>query len=975
MRPLRSSIGILLASATLVGVSLPSIALAVSVTSRYVVADHANRLVATGPVSPTTPVSFRVVLQPNHADELNQLLQAQQDVTSPLYHHYLRTGAFAAYFGATRSQIATVKNYFATYGITVSATAQNGYLLRARGTASAVHDALQANLRVRDTSGGARVVLTQSATLPDTLRSLVKGVVGLSTPYLARHHVAPLTTTSHGVMPTTCAGANARAAVGRGLTPATLSSLYGIDTQLQAGNDGSGQTVAVYELAPFRPSDITSFNTCYGVSPTIQTHNVDGGTGFIKADMEPTLDIQEIAVFAPEAKQIVYQGPNNSVGPTDTYAAIANDNLASVVSVSWGMCEAYSDATNESVIFQQMAAQGQTVIASAGDNGASDCWDGTPQGDTSLAVDDPASQPYVTGIGGVWIRGTNPLVQEVWNDGSGAGGGGLSASVPRPSWQVAAGLSTSGVLTRAVPDLSLDADPRTGFITYFGGSWYAVGGTSMGSPLLSALVANATQSCAAGRLGFLNPRLYQLASLGGYFTDVTVGNNDLVNNGAYYAGTGYDPASGLGTPNPATFAAGLCPSIAKASNATVTAPTTTSIDVSGPVISFIARDERNGPMVKAPFTVTATQANGTPLVANSTQTTDASGAGSFQLSTTTPGTVTVTVTIGSAVAANASVNFVSPVTSTNVTALVAGLNAVVPFRTATLTTNYVAAGRRSNNHLVSAWGTNVIHVIDYTVSLKAPAALRAPDVACAVVCTIVYPVNKHVEVVTNATGVKPTLLDLMTKDKSLPLAATDVRVMDNGTASGVTVAYVTPTGALELVQLSSAGVITGKSLVTYGAIGTPALVPGTTPTQVGVVVRKNAGYYAFNGTVGGAWQPANLALAGSKFTSNPIATVSAGSTYVLGRTSTSHVFVGGVGLLPVDLGATAGDGAFVAGSTSANVLTFDPTSTGSVWAQLPNWTALNLSTTAGLTSSLGTLVGTGARAIVLSGSTYVALLR
>ena len=155
----------------------------------------------------------------------------------------------------------------------------------------------------------------------------------------------------------------------------------------------------MYELAPYASSDIRSYTTCYGINPVISKVNVDGGPiGAVSA--EPTLDIQMFASLAPSAAIKVYQGPNDAVGPIDVFAQIASDNIADVVSVSWGACEAANgtaSADAENVIFTQMAAQGQTVLAASGDSGSSDCY--AMNGDPALSVDDPASQPLVTGVG------------------------------------------------------------------------------------------------------------------------------------------------------------------------------------------------------------------------------------------------------------------------------------------------------------------------------------------------------------------------------------------------------------------------------------------------------------------------------------------------------------------------------------------------------------------------------------------------
>ena len=187
------------------------------------------------------------------------------------------------------------------------------------------------------------------------------------------------------------------------------------------------------------------------------------------------------------------------------------------------------------------------MVAAAGDAGSSDCYDPNPpvdDTDTSLQVDDPADQPYVTGVGGTSLTsaGANAPSESVWNNSLGAGGGGVSTVFPAPSWQ-----SGVGATHREVPDVSASADPEWGDVVYWEGTWGIVGGTSQASPLWAALVAVGNQGCAA-RSGLLNPALYSATT--GSFNDITVGGNDLVTPGGthYPATTGYDLASGWGTP-------------------------------------------------------------------------------------------------------------------------------------------------------------------------------------------------------------------------------------------------------------------------------------------------------------------------------------------------------------------------------------------------------------------------------------------
>jgi subtilase family serine protease len=229
------------------------------------------------------------------------------------------------------------------------------------------------------------------------------------------------------------------------------------------------------------------------------------------------------------------------------------------------MCESHVSSGAQQPLLQQLAAQGQTVFVAAGDSGSSSCAYNAQPGVTGVeygnVVDDPSNSPWVTAIGGLTVTSINPLSQSVWGGtcSGGApcgGGGGSSNAYGRPSWQVGPGV----VLTnhRQVPDISVMGDPRTGMLAYFSGRWHGFGGTSIGAPILGAMMAVGAQACGLQNLGFINPRLYQMAINGTGIIDVTTGSNDLYNTGNYSADSGFDMASGLGSPDPSTFLPTLC---------------------------------------------------------------------------------------------------------------------------------------------------------------------------------------------------------------------------------------------------------------------------------------------------------------------------------------------------------------------------------------------------------------------------------
>ena len=386
--------------------------------------------------------------------------------------------------------------------------------------------------------------------------------------------------------PTTACGSAIAAAYGgfgAGYRADQIAAAYGFDPLYAEGDYGAGKTIALIEFSGYLPSDIATYASCYGVSPAIAAIPVDGGpTVQEPSDVaEAELDIEDVIGLAPGAGVLVYEGPSTGASASnnsayDVYAAAIDQDAAQVISTSWGSCEAYTAPTEmkmENLLFEQAALQGQTVVSAAGDEGSAKIVPVTARAPaaSALAVDDPASQPFVTGVGGTTLTISPSRSEVAWNTNSpidigGAGGGGVSALWPIPAYQLdtPASLavvnasthgschSTSGC--REVPDLAANAGaPYATYCTLGAslcdrGGWTGVGGTSASAPTVAALVALADASpvCAAnGNAGFLNPVLYLAASGSAYpttFFDVTSGNNDLTgtHSGLYPAGVGYD---------------------------------------------------------------------------------------------------------------------------------------------------------------------------------------------------------------------------------------------------------------------------------------------------------------------------------------------------------------------------------------------------------------------------------------------------
>jgi len=560
-----------------------------------------------GPLVASTPMRVTVTLQPQDPAGLSAFASEVSTPGSPLYRDYITPAQFAQRFGATSDEVQAVESSLRDHGLNPGPVSPNSLSIPVTATAGELSQAFSTSFsRIALSSGRTAIVNQQAPSLDAGIASDVQSVLGLDTltaakPLLVRAHAASALAPQpkpHVVTggPQPCPAATQAATNQGGLTDDQIASAYGLSGLYQSGgaagapDEGAGQTVAILELEPYDPSDVAAYEQCYGVNALIANVEVDNGAGSGAGSGEAALDIENVIGLAPQARIAVYEGPNQGTGPYDTFSQIISGRVAQVLSASWGQCEPLDgQIAAENTLFQEAAAQGMTILSASGDDGSEDCYPVPP----TLQVDDPASQPFVTGVGGTSLTenssGTR-LAETVWNDGPavGASGGGVSTFWGMPGYQSGApsflhviNANSSGTPCtassgdcREVPDVSADGDPATGYMIYWNGSntggpgapvgWQAVGGTSGAAPAWAAMIAltNASARCGGVPIGFANPALYHAAATAysSDFNDVTSGNNDMtgLNAGMFPAGSGYDMATGLGTPNAAALAATMC---------------------------------------------------------------------------------------------------------------------------------------------------------------------------------------------------------------------------------------------------------------------------------------------------------------------------------------------------------------------------------------------------------------------------------
>jgi hypothetical protein len=405
------------------------------------------------------------------------------------------------------------------------------------------------------------------------------------------------------------------------IAPGDIATIYNISPAYQAGWTGRGQSIAIVGQSDVDMTDIQRFQAAALVaSPKDPVKVLVPATGnagdFYEGDLaESDLDLEWSSAVAPDATiYFVFTGDGGNSGVFDSLAYAIETRISPIISVSYGGCEIAvgSPANVQSLddIFQQGAAQGQTLIAASGDDGASGCFRDTnlsAADRTALSISFPADSAYFTGVGGTQFNegsgtywdskpGTDIISsalsyipEAVWNEddpkyGLGSSGGGVSTFYTKPDWQAGVpGIPNDGM--RDSPDIALDSasghdgllfctsdsnfwqsgqqascdagfrDSATNDVTYGGG-------TSFAAPIFAGMIALLNQQQNSTGLGLLNPKLYSLASdpatYASAFHDIVAGSNRCTTGEAgfcpngpigYDATTGYDLATGLGTIN------------------------------------------------------------------------------------------------------------------------------------------------------------------------------------------------------------------------------------------------------------------------------------------------------------------------------------------------------------------------------------------------------------------------------------------
>jgi subtilase family serine protease len=576
-----------------------------------------------GEVSSDLPMERMLLVlsrDPAAEADLQRLLADQQDKNSPNFHAWLSPAEFGQRFGASAADLQKLTAWLTSHGFRVNRIGQGGTIIEFSGTAGQVKEAFHTPIHSYFANGEKHYANARDPQIPAALAPVVVGIGTLhdfrkAPMSRALGKASRIADTSLWQPEFTFNGA---AGPQHFLAPGDFAKIYNTASLYQNGIDGTGQSIAVVARNNINLSDVQIFRLAFGLpvnDPQIILDGPDPGNLLGPEETEADLDIEWSGAIAPKAtiKFVVSASTNSTDGVDLSALYIVDNNLAAVLSASFGQCEktlGQAENTFFNNLWEQAAAQGITVAISSGDNGPAGCDNAnqTTPATGGLAVSGLASTPFNIAVGGTqfnengadstfWSPTNNPdqssvlgyIPENVWNESCAdpnqcgvaslfASSGGVSTLYGKPSWQAGPGVPNDG--QRDLPDVSLDAAGghdaylicQDGICTTNAKGQLVnavlVGGTSASTPTFAAIMALIAQKTGS-RQGQANFVLYPLAAGENaancnsssppqsqcIFNDITQGNNNVPGQAGTSASAGYDLATGLGSVNATNLAA------------------------------------------------------------------------------------------------------------------------------------------------------------------------------------------------------------------------------------------------------------------------------------------------------------------------------------------------------------------------------------------------------------------------------------
>jgi Pro-kumamolisin, activation domain/Bacterial Ig-like domain (group 3) len=426
-----------------------------------------------GPV-PDSFAAGRMLLLLNRPAErqaaLEQFLSGVNTRGSANYHQWLTPEQFGQQFGPSEADLTTASAWLTSHGLNVARISKGRQFIVFSGTAGALRETFHIEIHQYSVDGETHYANAVEAKIPAALAALVKGISPLNDfraqPMLqvlgqASYQRATNRTTPQWTLPNGSSTVYA-------LAPEDFATQYDVTPLYKAGLNGAGQTIGIINESDIDLSLVQSFQKLFGLParpPQVVIEGSDPGD-LPGVDIEAYLDVEEAGAIAPGANVDLYIANTNGIF-TGTAPAMnvidplymaalraVDDNQASVLSVSFGNCEGFllqSGNALWSALWQQAAAQGQTVLVSSGDSGSAGCDNATQQWTTEYgpAVNGLASTPWDVAVGGTdfyysdYAKG-GANAASLWNQANDTDNGSLKAPLTEQVWDTAYGLNATG---------------------------------------------------------------------------------------------------------------------------------------------------------------------------------------------------------------------------------------------------------------------------------------------------------------------------------------------------------------------------------------------------------------------------------------------------------------------------------------------------------------------------------------------------
>jgi multisubunit Na+/H+ antiporter MnhC subunit len=362
---------------------------------------------------------------------LDKLANDQQNPKSPHYHKWLTPEQFGAQFGLASQDIEKITQWLESYGFQVEAQIAGRSLIIFSGTNAQLKAAFHTELHNYKIKSGTYYANANDPQIPAAIAPVVVGIASLNnfprhamhTKSQFVHHTesgwrkatGPSATNSQPEFTTTDQGM-----VLHLLAPYDLATIYNILPLWNAGIDGTGETIAIVSESDINPADVDYFRSTFGL-PAKKLNLIYYGPnpGKTAEEDEADIDVQWSGAVATNATiDLVVAANTATSGGIDGAAAyIINNNLASIMSVSYGECELYlGTAGNQyyNQIWEQAASQGIAVMVASGDSGSDVCDDAAYYSSLGLSVSGISSTPYNVAVGGTDLYGTYVDTSKYW---------------------------------------------------------------------------------------------------------------------------------------------------------------------------------------------------------------------------------------------------------------------------------------------------------------------------------------------------------------------------------------------------------------------------------------------------------------------------------------------------------------------------------------------------------------------------------